>query len=475
MRALSLLLLLAMPAVADCIANGHYTIVGNYDPMIGTAFPYTEDLASARNQTPVAAPLVVQHYDDLRWTKVQTGCASFAEQNVSASTPVNLMLRASFRINEHNAPNDARYQIQLRLGNSADDPDPRIVATETRRLGVVPRSDRFGAIVPHLPAGSYVYSLLYRILDGSDATRATLDLQWITAQGAPAGFPAERESIPPQFWIDGNWQPLGHPLHFESDERIDVVLQSSITVEEADDDATLDIAFTIDNAKIGDDFGTVAVPASRPDSLAVFDARSFVRPAEHTLRFWLRAPRGHARVSSLRFELMGFPSRLREHDVIPMLRVSATDVVIAKSPGSSEQPHIPAGCGPYTKLLDFTMPPSSGEFSWHIEGYAEIQDVELNGYGRIAIVNEHHDPNDESAIDAVTDMGILEFQAQAGGDGIYFYGDASKWGNVKPGDRMSLWISRIEGCRGVPLGGGFRVGKRWLAVKMLPSSGPHLP
>ena len=72
-------------------------------------------------------------------------------------------------------------------------------------------------------------------------------------------------------------------------------------------------------------------------------------------------------------------------------------------------------------------------------------------------------------------MGMFEFQAASVGDGIYIYGDCSKWGNFKRGAHVSLWIRRIEGCNNAPFGGPFRVGKRWLSIKLLPSEGPHLP
>ena len=94
--------------------------------------------------------------------------------------------------------------------------------------------------------------------------------------------------------------------------------------------------------------------------LMVFDARPFLRPGEHALRLWLRAPHGRTLVSSLRYELMGFPSRIHDPDIVPMVRVLANDIVNAYSPGSVEQPRIPSGCGPYTKLLDFYMPAVDG-------------------------------------------------------------------------------------------------------------------
>src|SRR5207253_8005108 len=106
-------------ARAQCIDNGHYTIAALGDPMLGTRYPYTEDLVHHRTDAPVGDDLVVEYRDDLRWTKIQSGCAAFGEYNIAASTPVNLLLRASFRIAympEATAPPDTRYEVQLRVG-----------------------------------------------------------------------------------------------------------------------------------------------------------------------------------------------------------------------------------------------------------------------------------------------------------------------------------------------------------------------
>ncbi len=469
-RALTALLLFsALPLAADCIANGHYTIVGSAVPLLGTRYPYTEDLASRADAVPVPALVPVSFHEDGRWTKIQTGCASSGERNVSASTAVNLLLRASLRINAHTAPPEARYQLQLRLGDD-------VVMTETRRLGEVPRSDRFAAIVRDVPAGSYVYSLWLRLLDGPESNRATADLQWITAQGVPNRFAAVREESAGEERIGGQWVSVGRTVHFSNDQRIDLALQSSFTVEDAEDDATLDIAYTVDREPLVPS-GRLAVPVTRPDSLVVFDARPFVRPGMHTLRMWMRGAQSNVRVSSLRIEMVAFPSRIRDLDILPMVREESNDELVVTTAGDDEQTaSLSPICGRWTKLLQFELPPSNGDPSWNLEGYIEVLDTDVSGYGQLAMVAVHRNEIKHGVFigDATTDMGIFEFHARAGGDGFFFYGDASKWGNSVTGDEMSLWIRRIEGCRDAPFGGGFRIGRRWLAVKLLPSEGPHL-
>jgi hypothetical protein len=461
-------LLTAATVQADCIGFGHFTIVNTAIPLTGTRFPYTEDLASRADGVPVRANFAVGFFPDRRWTKIQTGCVASSERNVHASTPVNLLLRASFRINDHTAPPEARYQLQLRLGNE-------VVATETRRLGVVPRSDRFAAVVRDVPAGSYVYSMWFRLLDGPQSNSAVVDLQWITAQGVPHAYAAAREASYAEERVGAGWTSVGRPVRFMNETRLDLAVQSSFVVEEGEDDASLDIAFTLDRESISG--GPVAVPAWRPDSLVVFDAKPLIPPGVHTLRMWMRTTRGRARVSSLRVEMVGFPSRIRDLDILPMTRAESSEELLATAAGDPEQPPaISPICGNWTKLLQFQLPPSDGSPSWNLSGYIEVRDADVSGYGQLAVLAVHRNETSDGVVftDAVTDMGMFEFQARPGGDGFYFYGDASKWGNFADGNEMSLWIRRIEGCRNAPFGGGFRIGRRWLAVKLLPSEGPHL-
>jgi hypothetical protein len=463
-------LLAAMPAGADCIANGHFTIISNAVPLLGTRFPYTEDLASRRDAQPIPSSFTVSHHEDGRWTKIQTGCVSSGERNISASTAVNLLLRASFRINAHTAPPEARYEIQLRL-------DDEPVLTETRRLGVVPRSDRFATVVRDVSAGNYVYSLWMRILDGPGSNSAIVDVQWITAQGMPNSFAADREISSAQHLVNAMWIKAGQPIHFSNDQPLDLVLQSSFTVEEADSDAvTMEVGFTVDDELIFP-AGLVAIPTILPDSLVTFDTRSLVPPGQHTLHLWLRTTLGQMRVSGLRTEMAGMPSRIPDLEIFPMVRAEEREEIEARAgEGEEPPPSLDTVCGQWTKLLRFELPASGGLSSWNLEGYVEVLDTDVSGYGQIAIVVEHRQqlPDGGLVTDAVTDMGILEIQARPGGDGFFFYGDASKWGNFPVGDEMSLWIRRMEGCRSAPFGGSFRVGRRWLAVKLLPSEGPHL-
>jgi hypothetical protein len=477
---LAALFLAAAPALADCIANGHYTIVGSATPQRGTRFPYTEDLVHHLDDRPVGARLQVAYTSDLRWTKIQSGCAAFAEQNVSASAPVNLMLRAALRISytpRPTAPLEARYEIQLRLGKSADDPAPVIVATELRHVGPhIPRAERFNGLVRDLPAGNYVYSMWMRLLDGPETNELSADLQWLTAQGVPRDYPAAESSID-KVDVGAAWTRIGEAMELDARWPVDVALQSAFRIDAAEDGASkIEIAFTVDDEVIGE-HGFIAVPELLPEGIATFDDKRGLSAATHRIQLWMRSDAGVAHLAAARANAFSMPLRLPFVNVAPMARASASDRVVVTPMGDAVQPAAMSPvCGNWAKVLEFELPPSTGDYSWTMDGFVEIADFDVSGYGQLGVEIRHRraTATNSEDFDDATDIGMFEFQARRGGDGIHFYGDCSKWGNEK-GNRVSLWVRRMQGCADAPLDGNLVVGERWVAVKLLPSTGPHLP
>jgi len=477
---LAALLLAAAPAFADCIGNGHYTIVGSARPQRGTPFPYTEDLVHHLDDRPVGARTEVTFNPDLRWTKIQSGCADFAEQNVSASAPVNLMLRASLRISftpRPTAPLEARYEIQLRVGKSADDPAPIVAATELRHIGPrIPRAERFSGLVRDLPAGNYVYSMWFRLLDGPESNGLAVDLQWLTAQGVPRDYPAA-ESTTAAIDLGDAWTRVGDAMTLDARWPIDVALQSAFRVDAADGAAKIEIAYTVDDEAIGE-HGAIAVPELLPEGMVAFDDKRALSAERHRIQLWMRSDAGVAHLGVTRANAFSLPLRLPYINVVPMQRADASDRVVVKPEGDAVQPAAMSPvCGNWAKVLEFELAPSKGDFSWTMEGFVEIADFDVSGYGQLGVEIRHRRKTAKLGsedFDDATDIGMFEFQARRGGDGIYFYGDCSKWGNDK-GNRVSLWVRRMQGCADAPLDGQLVVGKRWVAIKLLPSEGPHLP
>jgi hypothetical protein len=306
-----------------------------------------------------------------------------------------------------------------------------------------------------------------RLLDGPDANRVTLGLQWITAQGVPRGYPTAHGGVARQH-VTETWTALTGELPLVALQSLDLALVSSMTVDRADPDAKLLVAWSVDRRRI----------ATRELELAetgtLFDQRPRVTRGIHTLRLWARTTRGTIDVSGARGEAIAFP-RLRGR-VVPMLEVRDDTPVEVTGLGDAVQPEtmVPI-CGRWTKLLDFDTRPADGDFSWLLHGYVELSRAVGNGYIQIGMqaVRSQPDPDSHGGIER-TDMGILQAQVDANGAGVSFYGDCSAWGNTG-GTHMSLWIRLIEGCNDAPFGGTLGVGTRWIAIKLFPSSNVHLP
>lgn len=475
------LFLAAGPAFGDCIANGHYTVVGSAAPQTGTRFPYTEDLVHHLDDRPVGARLLVTYNPDLHWTKIQSGCAEFAEQNVSVQAPVNVLLRGALRVSFSPTPTaslNTRYEIQLRLGKSADDPAATIVATELRHLGPhFPRMERFIGIARDLAPGNYVYSMWCRLLDGPESAGFNVDLQWLTAQGVPRDYPAAETSAG-ALDVGTSWTKAGEAMMLDARWPVDVALQSAWRVDAADGAAKLEVAFTADDESIGE-HGVVALPELLPEGMVAFDDKRGLPADVHRIQLWLRADAGAAHLSNVRANAFSSPLRLPYLNVPPMQRASASDTIVIKPEGDTVQPAaMSIVCGFWSKVLEFELPPSpSKQYSWSMDGYVEIAGYDVSGYGQLGVEIRHRRAGAKAGsddFDESTDIGMFEFQARRGGDGFYFFGDCSKWGN-EAGNRISLWVRRMQGCADGPLDGNLTVGRRWVAVKLLPSPGPHLP
>lgn len=476
------MMLCALPAVADCIDNGHYTIATTSAPLSGGRYPYTENLTHHLTDTPVGGEVSVAYDAGGGWTKLQSGCASYDEKNIIAAGPVNVLLRASIHLEygKQQAPPGTRYEVQLRVGRSADDPQPFVAFDELRRLdGRYPQSIRFAGIARDLPAGNWTYSMWMRVIDGPASNRITLDLQWITAQGVPNVYPAALTQSAGDVLVGGEWTKAAPVIDIDSPYDIDTIVQSSFTIASASDDAgPLEVAFTAD-ADTPSRFGVVALPPRFPDGRVAFDHAEALATGRHSIQLWMRTTSGAVTLRDVRAECVSFPRDVNRPRIIPLQIASNTTPLMTNASLDDEQPaSMSPVCGRWTKLLDMTLAPSNGPLSWTLEGFVEILGADVSGYGQIGIDVTHHETNranPSEEIDYATDMGMFEFQAASGRDGIYFFGDCSKWGNFRVGAHVSLWIRRIEGCNNSPFGGPFRVGQRWLSVKLLPSEGPHLP
>ncbi len=450
-------LFLTLSAGAGCIEQGHYAILGHTGTLRGTPWPYSEDLASRQDQLPIGDPIIIGWNPELPWTKIQTGCETYGERNVFASEDVNLILRASFAFSNSTkkaAITGTRYQVQLRLGDE-------VVLDEIRRLdGRYPQSQRFGAVARNVPKGAHVYSMWFRLLDGPRSNQVTLGLQWITSQGMPAQYPAATARTAGPQTVSEKWGPVGPQVHLETAVTSDLILLSSVA-----SDARLVAGYTIDTAD-----GKRSTREPQIIRSSMFDQRLQLPPGEYVVRLWARMIEGDAVVEHVRTDVAAFPL-LR----FPMYEVSADDPVVVTSAGDANEPvTLSPVCGRWTRLLDFDTPSVAGDFSWFLHAYLQVERVVGHGYVEVAIQTVRNEATPRLGVIEATDMGIVVAQLSPGGDGVSFYGDASSWGN-DGGNRMSLWIRIIEGCNGAGFGNELTVGKRSLAIKLLPTTSILLP
>src|SRR5438270_444421 len=92
------------------------------------------------------------------------------------------------------------------------------------------RAGRFSGLVRDLPAGNYVYSMWFRLLDGPESNGLAVDLQWLTAQGVPRDYPAA-ESTTDAIDLGDAWTRVGDAMTLDARWPIDVALQSAFRVD----------------------------------------------------------------------------------------------------------------------------------------------------------------------------------------------------------------------------------------------------
>jgi hypothetical protein len=486
LRLLCLLLLLHPPALrGNCIAEGHYALGWTLRPLTGTPFPYTEDITHVPSNAPVGGHLTVSYHSDLRWTRIQSGCAEYGETNINASTAFHLQVRAAPLIAfdpPPTAPRGTRYEVQIRLGLTPDDPNPRIASWEMRRLeGKYPYTERFGGSLQNVPAGNYVQSMWARLLDGPETNAITFDLQWMTGQGVPTIFPAGRRSSDAPDLVGTSWTAVGPELAYDSYRPLDLSLQASFQIAAGMPGALLDFGWSVDGASSGPQYGSLGVPTADmlPAGRVIYDDKVLVPAGHHAVRLYARTSAGETRLEYVTTECFSFPSHWQFPEIRPMQQALGTGRIHVDTQTTGEQPvAISPICGRWTKLLELELPPVSATigYTWMLNGYVELPgSFDGSSDANVAFETVHLEPSrDDLRHLESTDMGVFDVQLTRVPGGIYMYGDASKWGDWGQGAKVSLWARKLEGCRGATFGGGFDVGKRWLAVKLLPSYGEHL-
>jgi hypothetical protein len=441
-RLFFILCVAALPAAAECIDEGHYTLSTS-------RFPYTEDLAHPGSR-PISSDITIAAGDD--WTLIQTACAGYT--NLNASTDVHVALRGSLRIDSTTAAADAMFEVQFRVDGVA-------ARTHIRRVGAHhPTSYRFANVID-ASAGNHLVTMWLRL---RDAGAIHVSLQWITAMGASRTYPGGRAETAVAA-LTTEWTRVGNAQPVDGGRQpADASLQASFDVSNAA--APLMFAWTVDDDLPGEQSVVIAAPQSLPDGVTIFD-HCKLPPSSHFVQLWARTLEGTAGIAEIDAGFVAFPHSATMLQIPPMVEASAADTRIVTVAGDAKQPVAMSPiCGSWTKLLEFDVPATTSKsYSWTMDGFVEIVSHEASGFGQIGV--------EIATGNEATDVGMFEFQAADSRDGVSFYGDCSTWGNIG-GTHVSLWIRRIEDCGVGPYGGGFVVGRRWLAVKLLPASVPYV-
>jgi hypothetical protein len=502
------------PVTGNCFTNGHFGICGTPRPLTGVHYPYTEDIATS---TFAPVGFVTVSFDPaLPWTKIQSGCTFFGECNVNGVAPFNLSVRCSPSIsvlppaNKPNAPVGSRYEIKVTLAKSLTDPNPIVILQQLRRMrGVYPQSDKFGGTLTNVPAGNYVCSMWCRLLDPGNIT---FDYQWLNAQGFPASFPAGVVSGGPMT-LPNKWTAVGNLMPFTVTQPLDLTINASFQLstpsghnagaddtaggQSSDDDQgdnaqgggsgsgtsgdVVQIGFSLDGQSSGNHFGSLAIPSQSglPLGFTAFDHSINVQPGSHTLQMFMRTQKKPIQMDSW---TVGFLSLANTDStgfatlpggeiatITPMLSASASFPVTVSSTTTGPQPmgENPA-IGLWTPLLEIDMPPQAGPYSWMLEGYLQFLG-NLTGTQLGELMIEAVIPSLDPPLNI--DVGRTSICITNYLDGVYFHGDANKWGNTPP-NRLRLWAHQLTAWGNV--GGKFDVGKRWFTVKLVPSDGPNM-
>lgn len=447
----------------------------------GVDYPYTEDIATSCSDNGYYHKVV--NYDSTWATdstggfvKIWSGCPTWNETNINASGAINLVIHSGVTITAATASAGTLYEVQVRVGTSISQVDNNtgIVASwDSRRLGgTYNQNDRFGAIVKNLSSGDYVVAMYARVLGTGSMT---VDSQYITAEGIPTTYPADGAAASGDISVSTSWAAAGPQLTFTNSSTVDVVIGSAFQIVNTTTAGIVYLGYSVDGGSSGNQYGPIHVNSTLPMGVSAFDAKTTISPGTHTLQAFMKTDTGSATV---RYFGIQYATEPNSPSMVISPVSTGTITVDAATTEAQPQGSLNDGNGKWTKLLEFNVPPSSGDNNWQLEGFLESLGNLSSGastWVQIAIEANHYNNLDGSGnpinYDASSDMGVFSLVPKTGtsassGEGFYFYGDSFRWGNSGGGNVIKVWIRRVFATSGT-----FDVGKRWLAVKLLPSPG----
>ncbi len=441
-------------------ANGHNLIKNSL-------YPFSEDITGSTSQ-PIA--YVTLNGPTFGWTLLQTGCQNMSPTgtNIVAGGSFNTRLLGYMQIAQAAAAPGAEYEIQFRIDGVEHGWYVR------KYNGLLPQGDHFNAIAQNLSAGSHTFEVYGRLLS---AGSLTFQMQYIASIGAPSSYPVLKDVNSGSFTVTGAWQQASDTVTFTNSSTIDLFPQAYFQMDSGTPGHHMSLGFSLDGATSvrTSDF---AAPNYYRDGINIFDHLIGIPPGTHTLSYWLIDRDGGTMAISLRqIELFGLPSSIGATGPVFLDWIETTP--LTTNPNSNLAPSFFAThddgivCGQWTELFEFTMPQVAGDFNWTGDGFIELLGQDSGDWTKAGI---------ELAVDVQacatcapnggprsTDMHFVQESAPIGRGQIYFFTDAMLWGPGYPGGTVvRLWVRKIT-CGAAP--GAFRVGKRYLGMKLVPIDG----
>lgn len=426
----------------------------------GGFFPYSEDGYDLHGNTQLIGSA---------WTPILTPCAASGgfniDQHPAASTNLIFHQWLKFRGVSPAPPNgtDVWYQVQFLL-------DGVSIAQYDRKYNGLPlQADSFAATAKNVVGAHHAFTVNVRTMTPGYSIVFTQAIG--TAQGVPSTFQSEVQiastaiSSTPGGWM----QAMSNvPISVPSGQNWDVLARGYMRIS-APAGHRLSMSIALDSTSY---VVELASPGPNGDTINLFDHFNGVLPSSpaHNLSMWIiDRDGGVVTATNRRLEYVATP----QSNMVDIMAFShAEDTRTISSTTTEPQPLLNiSGCGNWTDVLSFTMPPSTpgSSVNWIIDGY-----VQLLG----SLTGNWSLPNAEIAIEvrvppaaggSVIEAGWKELPVTATPTGFYFFGDAGSYGNA--GNEIHLWLRKIACGSG---NGSFQVGKRMLGIKLIGSDATSL-
>jgi hypothetical protein len=450
----------------------------------GTNYPFTEDFANFDRVVTAGAGHTV----------VIEGCPERSYVNFTHSNTIHAVLRTSLELKSATAPAGSRVSVQFKIDGTA-------YAGHIRTLnGQYPQREEINSVVQLAP-GAHRISVTVHLIDGPGSVTIGR-YSFLSAQGAPTATGAGSSAIGTTITVDGTWKQISGPITIYPTTDVNLLVQGYVQVNSGTPGQQLSFGFSLDGASSQRTID-VAVPAYFPSGINLFDHYKYkptflnVPSGTHTISLWAINRDGGSTVLQYRqTEAIGFEA-LNDSETL-MLEAQNTTAKVVTSAGDGTVTYdpllVPGGCGQWTNLLEYqwtypanhptypnqtyphypamNAPASTNGQNWVGEAYLEFmgngqtwQHVQV----AIEVINDPtYDANKKlNGAGPTADFTIVDFKIPPGRSQKFVFTHALLWGAAKA-NHIRLLVRPIN-CGGGS--GTFTVGKRYMAIKTIPTTG----